>query len=324
MAVTMGDASGVGPEIALRCYANGELANDVVVYGDESILKAGAALLQLDVPIHTVEESNHAIEGSLNVIDLGLLTAKDLTPGILRKDSGAAARAYVERATKDALKGEVAGIVTLPINKEATRMSDPDFMGHTELIAQLCGVQNYSMMLVTDDVAVSHVSTHVPLASAIQQVTKHKVRSVIELTHETLSTNSQIPRIAVCGLNPHASENGLFGNEEKQHITPAINETIEGGINASGPYPADTIFHQAIHQNRYDAVICMYHDQGHAPMKLLNFESAVNVTIGLPIIRTSVDHGTAFDIAWQGTAFTKSLGHALRYAWKLASRRQSL
>ena len=324
MAVTMGDASGVGPEIALRCYANGELANDVVVYGDESILKAGAALLQLDVPIHTVEGSNHAIEGSLNVIDLGLLTANDLTPGILRKDSGAAARAYVERATKDALKGEVAGIVTLPINKEATRMSDPNFMGHTELIAQLCGVQNYSMMLVTDDVAVSHVTTHVPLASAIQQVTKHKVRSVIELTHETLSTNSQIPRIAVCGLNPHASENGLFGNEEKQHITPAINETIEGGINASGPYPADTIFHQAIHQNRYDAVICMYHDQGHAPMKLLNFESAVNVTIGLPIIRTSVDHGTAFDIAWQGTAFTKSLGHALRYAWKLASRRQSL
>ena len=324
MAVTMGDASGVGPEIALRCFANGELANDVVVYGDESILKAGAALLQLDVPIHTVEESNPAIEGSLNVIDLGLLTAKDLTPGILRKDSGAAARAYVEHATKDALKGEVAGIVTLPINKEATRMSDPDFMGHTELIAQLCGVQNYSMMLVTDDVAVSHVTTHVPLASAIQQVTKHKVRSVIELTHETLSTNSQIPRIAVCGLNPHASENGLFGNEEKQHITPAINETIEGGINASGPYPADTIFHQAIHQNRYDAVICMYHDQGHAPMKLLNFESAVNVTIGLPIIRTSVDHGTAFDIAWQGTAFTKSLGHALRYAWKLASRRQSL
>ena len=324
MAVTMGDASGVGPEIALRCFANGELANDVVVYGDASILRAGATLLQLDVPIHTVEESSQAIEGSLNVIDLGLLTASDLTPGIMRKDSGAAARAYVERATKDALKEEVAGIVTLPVNKEATRLSDPHFIGHTELIAQLCDVQNYSMMLVTDDVAVSHVSTHVPLTRAIQHVTKHKVRSVIELTHTTLSPHAENPRIAVCGLNPHASENGLFGNEEKQHITPAINETIEGGINASGPHPADTIFHQAIHQNRYDAVICMYHDQGHAPMKLLNFESAVNVTIGLPIIRTSVDHGTAFDIAWQGTAFTKSLGHALQYAWKLALKRQPL
>ena len=324
MAVTMGDASGVGPEIALRCFANGELANDVVVYGDASILRAGATLLQLDVPIHTVEESSQAIEGSLNVMDLGLLKASDLTPGKLRKDSGAAARAYVERATKDALKREVAGIVTLPVNKEATRLSDPNFIGHTELIAQLCDVQNYSMMLVTDDVAVSHVSTHVPLAKAIQHVTKHKVRSVIELTHATLSTHSENPRIAVCGLNPHASENGLFGDEEKQQITPAINETIEAGIDASGPYPADTIFRQAIHQNRYDAVICMYHDQGHAPMKLFDFESAVNVTIGLPIIRTSVDHGTAFDIAWQGTAFTKSLGHALRYAWKLASRRQSL
>ena len=295
MAVTMGDASGVGPEIALRYFANGELANDVVVYGDASILRAGATLLQLDVPIHTVEESSQAIEGSLNVMDLGLLTASDLTPGKLRKDSGAAARAHVERATKDALKEEVAGIVTLPVNKEATRLSDPHFIGHTELIAQLCDVQDYSMMLVTDDVAVSHVSTHVPLAKAIQYVTKHKVRSVIELTHAVLSTYSENPRIAVCGLNPHASENGLFGDEEKQHITPAINETIQAGINASGPYPADTIFHQAIHQNRYDAVICMYHDQGHAPMKLFDFESAVNVTIGLPIIRTSVDHGTAFD-----------------------------
>ncbi|GIT38825.1 MAG: hypothetical protein Ct9H300mP8_00210 [Gammaproteobacteria bacterium] len=149
----------------------------------------------------------------------------DLTPGIMRKDSGAAARAYVDRATKDALKEEVAGIVTLPVNKEATRLSDPHFIGHTELIAQLCDVQNYSMMLVTDDVAVSHVSTHVPLTRAIQHVTKHKVRSVIELTHTTLSTHSENPRIAVCGLNPHASENGLFGDEEKQHITPAINES---------------------------------------------------------------------------------------------------
>ena len=324
MAVTMGDASGVGPEITLRCYANGELANDVVVYGDAAILRAGATLLKLDVPIHSVEEPRQVIQGSLNVIDLGLLNAADLTPGILRKDSGAAARAYVERATHDALKGEVAGIVTLPVNKEATRMSDPDFIGHTELIAQLCDVQNYSMMLVTDDVAVSHVSTHVPLTEAIRRVTKQRVRAVIELTHKTLSMDTENPRIAVCGLNPHAGENGLFGDEEKKFITPAIAETVVVGINVSGPYPADTIFHQAIHHNRYDAVVCMYHDQGHAPMKLFDFESAVNVTIGLPIVRTSVDHGTAFDIAWKGTAFTNSLDHALRYARKLASKRHSV
>jgi 4-hydroxythreonine-4-phosphate dehydrogenase len=132
------------------------------------------------------------------------------------------------------------------------------------------------------------------------------------------------PRIAVCGLNPHAGENGLFGDEEKKFITPAIAETVVTGINVSGPYPADTIFHQAIHHNRYDAVVCMYHDQGHAPMKLFDFESAVNVTIGLPIVRTSVDHGTAFDIAWRGTAFTSSLDHALRYARKLVSKRHSI
>ena len=323
MAVTMGDASGVGPEITLRCYANGELANDVVVYGDVAILRAGATLLKMEVPIHTVEEPRQVIQGSLNVVDLALLNAADLTPGILRKDSGAAARAYVERATHDALKGEIAGIVTLPVNKEATRMSDPDFIGHTELIAQLCDVQNYSMMLVTDDVAVSHVSAHVPLTEAIRRVTKQRVRAVIELTHKTLSMGTENPRIAVCGLNPHAGENGLFGDEEKKFITPAIAESVVAGINVSGPYPADTIFHQAIHHNRYDAVVCMYHDQGHAPMKLFDFESAVNVTIGLPIVRTSVDHGTAFDIAWKGTAFTNSLDHALRYARKLASKRHS-
>ncbi|MEE3132034.1 MAG: 4-hydroxythreonine-4-phosphate dehydrogenase PdxA, partial [Pseudomonadota bacterium] len=216
-----------------------------------------------------------------------------------------------------------AGIVTLPVNKEATRMSDPDFIGHTELIAQLCDVQNYSMMLVTDDVAVSHVSAHVPLTEAIRRVTKQRVRAVIELTHKTLSMGTENPRIAVCGLNPHAGENGLFGDEEKKFITPAIAESVVAGINVSGPYPADTIFHQAIHHNRYDAVVCMYHDQGHAPMKLFDFESAVNVTIGLPIVRTSVDHGTAFDIAWKGTAFTNSLDHALRYARKLASKHHS-
>jgi len=324
MAVTMGDASGVGPEIVLRCYADGELAKDVVIYGDASILIAGATLLKLKVPIRAINEPGEAIRGSLNVIDLSLLTATDLTPGKLRADSGAAARAYVERATHDALEGKVAGIVTLPMNKEATRMADPNFTGHTELIAQLCDVQNYSMMLVTDDVAVSHVSAHVPLTEAIHHVTKHRVRTVIELTHEALSMGTENPRIAVCGLNPHAGENGLFGDEEKRYITPAIRETIDAGIDASGPYPADTIFHQAIHRNCYDAIICMYHDQGHAPMKLFDFESAVNVTIGLPIVRTSVDHGTAFDIAWTGVAFTNSLGHALQHAWKLALRRHSV
>ena len=238
----------------------------------------------------------------------------------MNERAGAAARDYVERATRDALAGEVAGIVTLPMNKQATQLRDPGFVGHTEFIAGLCGVSNFSMMLTTSEVAVSHVSTHVSLAEAIRRVTPERIGNVIDLTANALSRFIRQPRIAVCGLNPHAGEHGMFGTEEAQFIQPAIDAARSRGLDVSGPFPADTVFFQAIHRDRFDGIICMYHDQGHAPMKLIGFESAVNVTIGLPLIRTSVDHGTAFDIAWQGKAFTSSLGHALAYAWKLAGR----
>lgn len=317
MAITMGDASGVGPEIVLRRFAQGLLDDTVVIYGDAAILESGTELLGLDVRPHIVAHPAESRSGCLNVVDFQRLSAADLTPGQLNAKAGAAARAYVEAATRDALAGRVAGVVTMPMNKEATRASDPNFTGHTELIAELCGVRHFSPMLATEDVAVTHVSAHVSLAEAIRSVRIPRVCSVIELTHRTLSRFLQHPRIAVCGLNPHASENGLFGTEESEVIAPAIEAARRDGIDASGPHPADTVFYQAIHRDRFDAIVCMYHDQGHAPMKLASFESAVNVTIGLPIVRTSVDHGTAFDIAWQGTAFTESLGHALDYAWKL-------
>ena len=317
MAITMGDASGVGPEIVLRRFAKGLLNEATVVYGDAAILDAGADLLGLNVRAQVVGHPADGRSGCLNVIDLARLDAVDLTPGSHNPKAGAAARDYVEAATRDALSGRVAGIVTMPMNKYATRQSDPDFVGHTELIAALCGVEEFCAMLATGDVAVTHVSAHVPLAEAIRLVTRPRVRSVIELTHRTLLPFLSRPRIAVCGLNPHASESGLFGAEETEVIAPAIEAARREGIDASGPHPADTVFYQAIHRNRFDAIVCMYHDQGHAPMKLASFESAVNVTIGLPIVRTSVDHGTAFDIAWRGDAFTESLGHALHYAWKL-------
>jgi 4-hydroxythreonine-4-phosphate dehydrogenase len=206
------------------------------------------------------------------------------------------------------------------MNKEATQISDPEFVGHTEMIAGLCGVKNFSMMLTTKDIAVSHVSTHVSMREAITRVTTERVLDVITLTDSALARFIPQPRIAVCGLNPHAGEHGLFGDEDATYILPAIEAAIAKGMTVTGPHPADTVFYQAIHNDQHDAIICMYHDQGHAPMKLIGFESAVNVTIGLPIIRTSVDHGTAFDIAWQGKAFTSSLAHALDYAWKLAGR----
>ena len=318
MAVTMGDASGVGPEIAVRRFAEGLLGSDLVLYGDASVLVRAADVLGLDVSIHPVEGPEEAIEGVLNVRDLGLLGAEQVTPGVLSREAGAAALAYVDRATRDALAGKAAGVVTLPMNKEATRMSRPDFRGHTEFIAGLCGAEDFAMMLTVPEVAVTHVSAHVSLREAIERVEPVRIRKVIDLTHEALSRFIERPRIAVCGLNPHAGEHGLFGGEDEDVIRPTIERAAVDGVDASGPHPADTIFRQAIHLDRYDAVVCMYHDQGHAPMKLYGFERGVNVTIGLPIVRTSVDHGTAFDIAWQGKAFTDSLGHALDYAWKLA------
>jgi 4-hydroxythreonine-4-phosphate dehydrogenase len=320
MAITMGDASGVGPEIVLRCAADGSLDDDVVVYGDATILRHGAGLLGLDVVVEAIGDPGERVAGRLNVVDLALLGADQHRPGVLDAASGAAARAYVERATDDALAERVDGLVTMPMNKEATQLTDPGFVGHTELIAALCGTDRVTMMLTNGDLAVTHVSTHCSLREAIERVRSPRVEAVVELTHAALTRFLAAPRIAVCGLNPHAGEHGLFGTEDVEHIAPAIEAVRARGIDASGPHPADTVFFQAVHRHAYDAIVCMYHDQGHGPMKLLAFDTGVNVTLGLPIIRTSVDHGTAFDIAWQGIAFTDSLHHALAYARRLAGR----
>ena len=312
LAITMGDPSGVGPEIVLRRWAQGDLGDDVVVYGDAAVLRNGARLLGLDIDWH-----------SFPLVDLGLLGERDHRPGQLDAASGAAARAYVERATLDALAGVVAGIVTMPMNKEATQLTDPTFVGHTELVAQLCGAERVTMMLTaatpTGSIAVTHVSTHCSLAEAIRRTTTERVLDVVRLTDAALRRFLDHPRIAVCGLNPHAGEHGLFGSEDAERIAPAIEAARADGIDASGPHPADTVFFQAVHRGRHDAIVCMYHDQGHGPMKLLAFETGVNVTLGLPIVRTSVDHGTAFDIAWTGAAFTGSVQHAVAYARRLVS-----
>jgi 4-phospho-D-threonate 3-dehydrogenase / 4-phospho-D-erythronate 3-dehydrogenase len=312
LAITMGDPSGIGPEILLRSWCDGRLGDDVVVYGDAAILRHGAGLLGLEVDWD-----------AFPVVDLGLLAAADHRPGELDAASGAAAREYVERATHDALSGRVAGVVTMPMNKEATQRSDPSFVGHTEFIAALCGVEKVTMMLTaatpSGSIAVTHVSTHCSLAEAIRRVRTERVLDVVHLTHDVLRRFLPAPRIAVCGLNPHAGEHGLFGSEDIDQIAPAIELARAEGLDASGPHPADTVFFQAVHRDRYDAIVCMYHDQGHGPMKLLAFDSGVNVTLGLPIVRTSVDHGTAFDIAWQGVAFTDSVQHAVAYARKLVS-----
>jgi 4-phospho-D-threonate 3-dehydrogenase / 4-phospho-D-erythronate 3-dehydrogenase len=318
--ITMGDSSGVGPEILLHAWAGGELRHPVVAYGDLAVLEECNRRLGYKVALQSVASPADCRTDALAVIDSGILRADELTPGKINQASGAAARAYVVAATGAALAGEIAAMVTLPMNKEATQLSDPDFVGHTELIGGICEAEDVTIMLVSDQLIVTHVTTHVSLAEAIRRVRQPRVRRIIELTCEAVLRLKPGARIAVAGLNPHAGENGLFGREDLDEIAPAVEWARAQGMPVEGPVPADTVFYMAVRKHRFDAIVCMYHDQGHVPLKLLDFESGVNVALGLPIIRTSVDHGTAFDIAWQGTASTRSLVSALDLAARMAPR----
>ena len=306
--ITLGDSSGVGPEILLKAFSAGQLPRPFRVFGDRAVLSYYNDKLALGVQLEIVD-----------VRDPGLLKSSDVTPGQLSRESGAAARQYVVDATKAALAGEISAVVTLPINKEATQMTDPKFTGHTELIGELCGSDDVTIMLVSDQLIVTHVSTHVSLKAAIARAKKERVLKIIQLTGAAVSRLRSNPRIAVAGLNPHAGENGLFGDEEIQEIRPAVEEAKKQGIPVEGPLAPDTLFYLAVQKKKYDAIVCMYHDQGHIPLKLLDFEGGVNVALGLPIIRTSVDHGTAFDIAGKGIASTTSLLRAIELALRLAS-----
>ncbi len=316
--VTQGDASGVGPEIVLKAYKEGELGHRVVVYGDMGALEYYNARLGYGVPLRRITKPAEWAEGGLNVLDHGLLEAGDITPGELSRKSGQAAREYVVKAAKAALRGEIAAMVTLPMNKEATQMTDPDFVGHTELIGGVCGVEDVTIMLASEQLIVTHVTTHCSLAEAIARTKRARIQTILQMTCEAVGKLIEKPRIAVAGLNPHAGEHGLFGREEIDEIEPAIAWARERGMPVEGPMPPDTVFYLAVRRKRYDAIVCMYHDQGHVPLKLLDFEGGVNVALGLPIIRTSVDHGTAFDIAGQGVAGHGSFVKALEFAVKLA------
>ena len=317
--ITMGDSSGVGPEIVLSAWRDGQIRHRVVVYGDWSALDYYNRRLGLGVELFKAQSVRESQDGALNVIDFGLMRAGEVTPGQLNRQSGLAAREYVIAAARAALKGEIAAMVTLPMNKEATQLSDSGFVGHTELIAAVCGVSDVTIMLVSEQLIVTHVSTHVSLRTAVERVKKERICTVLGLTVDAVRKLRPNPRIAVAGLNPHAGENGLFGDEEIREIRPAIEWARSQGMPVEGPVPPDTVFYLAVRRKKYDAIVCMYHDQGHAPLKLLDFEGSVNVALGLPIIRTSVDHGTAFDIAGQGVASTASFVSALDLAARMAA-----
>jgi 4-hydroxythreonine-4-phosphate dehydrogenase len=307
--ITLGDSSGVGPEILLKAIRENSIAHPIVVYGDREALAWYNSHLGYGVNL-----------ASLNVVDHKILQPGDITPGKINAKSGLAARQYVISATKAAMAGEIAAMVTLPMNKEATQKSDPGFVGHTELIGSVCGVEDVTIMLASDQLIVTHVSTHCSLAEAIARTKQPRIRTILKLTCDAVSRLMEKPRIAVAGLNPHAGEHGLFGREEIEEISPAVEWAKAQGMPVEGPFPPDTVFYLAVRRKRFDAIVCMYHDQGHVPLKLLDFDGGVNVALGLPIIRTSVDHGTAFDIAGQGIAQSGSFLKALEFAVRMARR----
>ena len=314
--ISVGDANGVGPEILLRAFKSEKLDGAFVAIGDFSVLNYCNNHLKLNAQLHQLNEIEKFRPGYLNVYDLGILSEKEISIGQISKKTGNASIKYVEAGTHLALQKHISALVTLPINKEAIRGTLKDFSGHTGYIASLCDTSNYTMMLVSEKLIVTHVSTHVSLKEAIARVRKTRILDVIRLTDSALEKLGKSKRIAVAGLNPHAGENNSFGYEDSDEIEPAVKLAKEEGLDVSGPIAADTVFYSA-KKGQFDAVVCMYHDQGHIPIKLLDFEAAVNITLGLPIVRTSVDHGTAFDIAYNGIASIDSFCNAYDLAKKL-------
>jgi len=323
VAVTMGDGAGVGPEVvvpALLDTAVLGICNPVVI-GDAKRLRLAAEIVGVTADIVAVESIADAKQapGRINVIDLDLLP-EDLPWGALSAVAGHAAYEYIRVAAELAVRGEVQAICTAPLNKEALHAAGHIFPGHTELLAHLTGTEEVSMMLSTPKLKVIHVTTHIGLLDAVAKIEPGLVERTVRRGHDALvRAGTPNPKIGVCGINPHAGEGGLFGyGEEEQKIIPAVEALKADGIDVHGPLPADTAFFLA-GRGDYDLIVAMYHDQGHGPVKVLGIEAGVNITVGLPVIRTSVDHGTAFDIAGKGIAEHGSMIEALRQAADLAS-----
>jgi len=323
--VTMGDAAGIGPEIIVKCLMDPDIYEICrpLVIGDADVLEGAAAMLGNRIKVKSLVEPEEAsfIVGSIDVLDLGNLALGDFKPGEISVASGRASFQYIKRSVELALAGRIDAITTAPINKEAVNRAGFRYPGHTEILADLTVCSDYAMMLVSDTLRVTHVSTHISLRGACAGVKKGNVLKIIALSEKAArSLGFTSPRIAVAGLNPHAGEGGLFGEEEIREISPAIEEARMSGIMASGPYPPDTVFLRAS-RGEFDVVVAMYHDQGHIAVKMLGLEEGVNVTIGLPIVRTSVDHGTAYDIAWKGVADHRSMRRAIQLAAEMAGRK---
>ncbi len=336
LGISMGDPGGIGPEVTAKALADEKMYAICrpLVVGTRDLMENALKFSGLDrFKVRAVKDPAEGLYqfGTIDVYDLDNLPLADLRHKTVTPEQGRASFEYVAKVIELALAGQIDGTVTGPINKAAINSAGFHYAGHTEIYADKTGVKDYAMMLTDGGFRVSHVSTHVSLRAACDRVKKERVLKVIDLTYEALRRiGLEAPRIAVAGLNPHCGEDGLFGTEDDQEIKPAVLEAVARGIKAEGPIPADTVFAKML-GGQYDAVVVMYHDQGHIPIKLQGFKydektktwgqmSGVNVTLGLPIIRTSVDHGTAFGKAGEGRATPQSMIDAIELAALLSTR----
>lgn len=322
--LTLGDAAGIGPEVLVKCLASAKIPPGIrpLVVGELDLARATARALGLG-PRFAEEGEAREDQGEIAVRSLGLLREGGFETGALSAACGDAAFRYFAHAVEECLAGRADAIVTAPLNKEAMNLGGHAFVGHTDILEKMTGVEGPVMALWHPKVVVGHVTDHLPLRAALDAITGARVKHVVRLTHAALLRSgafpgapSGAPRIALAGVNPHAGENGLFGREEIEILRPAMEELRAEGIETSGPHPGDTVYLQAL-RGRFDAVIAMYHDQGFGPMKTLDFANGVNCTLGLPFVRTSPDHGTAFEIAGQGIAEADSMIAAWDLAVKL-------
>lgn len=326
--MTIGDPAGVGPEIMAKALAHKEayeLSRPLVI-GDLGVMEKALEICKCQqIKLNVVEKPSDGKyeHGTIDLIDLKNIEIDKLRYGVVDPMCGRAAVDYVKKAIKLAMDNEVDGIVTGPLNKESMNKGGYHYAGHTEILGEQTGTKDFAMMLVAGNIQIVHVSTHVSLREAIERCKKDRVLATIRLAHQaTKEMGIEKPRIAVAGLNPHAGEDRLFGDEDADEIAPAIEEARKEGIDATGPWPPDTVFWRAL-KGRFDTVVAQYHDQGHIAAKVAAFETGVNTTLGLPIIRTSVDHGTFFRTAGQGVANEESFLAALRVAVKQAKVRRA-
>ena len=336
LGLTMGDPAGIGPELCLRALHDpGVLGQCVpVLFGDAGVVKRVQASVLKGSRTSKKRESCRVVSlaewqkirtvHEPLIVDCAAIDAGKIQPGKISAACGRAGFIFIEQAIQSALAGKIDGVVTAPINKEALQLAGVSHPGHTEIFTALTGASRSCMMLCSEVLTVSMVTTHIGYSDVPKKLSVKRVRDVIELTAAAMQLMlRRKPRLAVCGLNPHAGEHGLFGQKEEERlVAPAVAQARKSGIAVEGPLPPDAVFTSG-QRKKYDAIVTLYHDQGHIPFKMLAFDTGVNITLGLPIIRTSVDHGTAFDIAWKGIADPQSLFAAIRVATGMAAGRKA-